>query len=81
MFGWNSPDEGVRNYVLRGPPEAFGNALLLTGNHAYTQVLRGQIHNLYAAAKKENGKILLPRYYGDNGWYGFHDGESDLPAD
>jgi hypothetical protein len=76
VFGWNSPDEGVRNYVLRGPPEAFGNALLLTGNQAYTQVLRRQVDNLYAAKKIENGKVLIPRYYGDQGWYGFHDGES-----
>lgn len=80
VFGWNSPDEGVRNYVLRGPPEGFGNALLLTGNHAYTQVLRGQIDNLYDAAKRENGRVLLPRYYGENGWYGFHDGESGSPG-
>ena len=40
VFGWNSADEGVRNYVLRGPPEAFGNALLLTGDQGYTQVLQ-----------------------------------------
>jgi hypothetical protein len=76
VFGWNSPDEGVRNYVLRGPPEAFGNALLLTGDQSYTQVLRTQIDNLYAAARVENGRTLVPRYYGDQGWYGFHDGIS-----
>lgn len=76
VFGWNSPDEGVRNYVLRGPPEAFGNALLLTGDQSYTQVLRRQIDNLYAAAKVEKGRTRLPRYYGDSGWYGHHDGES-----
>ena len=80
VFGWNSPDEGVRNYVLRGPPEAFGNALLLTGNQAYTGVLRRQIDNLYAAKKVENGRVLVPRYYGDNGWYGHHDGESGSPG-
>ena len=80
VFGWNSPDEGRRNYVLRGPPEAFGNALLLTGDQQYTQVLRRQIDNLYAAAKRENGRILLPRYFGDNGWYGHHDGESGSPG-
>jgi hypothetical protein len=73
VFGWNSPDEGVRNYVLRGPPEAFGNALLLTGDQSYAQVIRTQIDNLFAAAKIENGKTLLPRYYGDDGWYGFHE--------
>lgn len=76
VFGWNSQDEGVRNYVLRGPPEGFGNALLLTGDQGYTQVLRRQIDNLYAASKEEDGRILIPRYYGDDGWYGFHDGES-----
>lgn len=76
VFGWNSPDEGVRNYVFRGPPEAFGNALLLTGDQAYTQVMRRQIDNLYAAARVENGRTLVPRYYGDQGWYGHHDGES-----
>ncbi len=75
VFGWNSADEGVRNYVLRGPPEAFGNALLLTGDQKYTQVLRKQVDNLYANSKAENGRVLLPRYYGDQGWYGHHDGE------
>ncbi len=75
VFGWNSPDEGVRNYVLRGPPEAFGNALLLTGDQGYTQVLRKQVDNLYANSKVQNGRVLLPRYYGDQGWYGHHDGE------
>ncbi len=76
VFGWNSADEGRRNYVLRGPPEAFGNALLLTGDQVYTQVLRRQIDNLYAASRTENGRVLVPRYYGDQGWYGFHDLES-----
>jgi hypothetical protein len=72
VFGWNSPDEGVRNYVLRGPPEAFGAAYLLTGDPAYPQVLRRQMDNLYAAQRVEDGQVLLPRYYGDKGWYGFH---------
>ena len=73
VFGWNSPDTGVRNYVLRGPPEAFGNALLLTGDQGYTQVLRRQIDNLYAVKQVKDGKVLLPRYYGDQGWYGYHE--------
>ena len=76
VFGWNSPDEGVRNYVLRGPPEGFGNALLLTGDQVYTQVLRTQIDNLYANKQVKDGRVLLPRYYGDQGWYGHHDGET-----
>jgi hypothetical protein len=27
--------------------------------------------NLFAAARVEDGEVLLPRYYGDDGWYGF----------
>jgi hypothetical protein len=73
VFGWNSPDSGVRNYVLRGPPEGFGNALLLTGDQGYTDVLRKQLDNLYAQKKVENGKTLIPVYYGDQGWYGYYD--------
>ncbi|WP_454759518.1 hypothetical protein [Caulobacter segnis] len=73
VFGWNSPDSGVRNYVLRGPPEGFGNALLLTGDQGYTAVLRKQLDNLYAQKKVENGKTMIPVYYGDKGWYGYYD--------
>ena len=47
----------------------------LTGDQGYTQVLRRQVDNLYANKKVENGRVLLPRYYGDQGWYGHHDGE------
>ncbi len=72
VFGWNSPDTGVRNYTLRGPPEAFGNALLLTGDHQYVDVIRRQLDNLFAVSRVEDGRVLLPRYYGDEGWYGFH---------
>lgn len=70
VFGWNSPDGGTRNYTLRGPPEAFGAALLLTGDQRYTSVLRRQFDNLFAAARKEGDSLLLPRYHGPDGWYG-----------
>lgn len=80
VFGWNSPDEGVRNYVFRGPPEAFGAALLLTGDQSWPQTLRGQIDNLYAAKKVENGRVMVPHYYGDQGWYGFADVDGSSPG-
>jgi hypothetical protein len=53
---------------------------LLSGDQSYTQVLRRQLDNLYAARKVEGGRVLLPRYYGDQGWYGHHDGESGAPG-
>ncbi|MBX2811759.1 MAG: hypothetical protein KTR25_08110 [Myxococcales bacterium] len=80
IFGWNSSDEGTRNYVLRGPPEGFGNALLLTGNQAYADVLRQQVNNLYVAKRVENGKTLIPVYYGKSGWYGYHDVDVIAPV-
>jgi hypothetical protein len=80
VFGWNSPDEGVRNYVFRGPPEAFGAALLLTGDKRWIDVLSGQLDNLYAAKKVENGTTLVPHYYGDQGWYGYHDVNGSSPG-
>lgn len=71
IFGWNSPDGGTRNYTLRGPPEAFGAALLLTGDQGYTDVLRNQMDNLFEAARTQDGELLLPRYHGEEGWYGY----------
>jgi hypothetical protein len=71
VFGWNFwPQESGRNYYMRGPRLAFGQALMLTGDQRFVNPLRRQIANLYAARKIENGRILLPNKYGDNGWYG-----------
>lgn len=80
VFGWSSVDTGKRNYVLRGPPEAFGNALLLTGDQGYTGVLRRQIDNLYAQKRVENGVTKIPVYYGDQGWYGYFDVNGKSPG-
>lgn len=80
VFGWNSVDTGRRNYVLRGPPEAFGNALLLTGDQGYTNVLRRQLNNLYAQKKVEDGVTKIPVYYGPQGWYGYYDADGHSPG-
>ncbi|WP_454715467.1 hypothetical protein [Caulobacter segnis] len=45
----------------------------MTGDQGYTAVLRKQLDNLYAQKKVENGKTLIPVYYGDKGWYGYYD--------
>ena len=79
IFGWNSPDDGLRNYVLRGIPAAFGQAAMLTKNMAYIAPVRRQVDNLFAVARVENGVALLPHYYGEHdgkvGWYGYRPGE------
>jgi hypothetical protein len=71
-FGWNFwPQSNTRNYYIRGPRLAFGEAFLLTADASFLEPLRRQIANLYAAKKEENGRILLPNKYGEKGWYGY----------
>ena len=48
-----------------------GNAFLLTHSPKYLEPLRRQLENLYAAKREENGRVLLPNKYGDQGWYGY----------
>ena len=69
MWGWTG--EGERNYVFRGPPEGFDVALLLSGDQSYTQVMRHQIDNIFAARKVVGGKIQVPHLYDDKGWGGY----------
>lgn len=72
VFGWDfDPASGSRNYFIRGPRIGFGIGLLLSGDRGYMEPLRRQIANLYAAKRIENGRTLLPRKYGDNGWYSY----------
>jgi hypothetical protein len=79
VFGWSSPDDGRRNYVLRGVPAAFGQAAMLTGDMSYIDTIRRQVDNLFAAARIEGGQRLLPHYFGEKdgavGWYGYLPGE------
>ncbi|MEO5739840.1 MAG: hypothetical protein ABIS29_04505, partial [Vicinamibacterales bacterium] len=79
IFGWNSPDDGLRNYVLRGVPAAFGQAAMLSRNVGYVDSIRRQVDNIFAAARIENNDVLLPHYYGEAGgkigWYGYRQGE------
>jgi hypothetical protein len=79
IFGWNSPDDGLRNYTMRGVPAAFGQAAMLTRDMSYLDPIRRQVDNLFAAAIVENGETLLPHYFGEKdgkvGWYGYRKGE------
>ncbi len=72
VFGWNFwPQSDGRNYFIRGPRIGFGIGTLLTGDLSFMDPLRGQITNLYAAKKTVDGKVLLPRKHGDQGFYGY----------
>ncbi|MCB1022449.1 MAG: hypothetical protein KDC27_21145, partial [Acidobacteria bacterium] len=72
VFGWNfDPKSGSRNYFIRGPRIAFGIAAMLTGDASWMEPLRRQIQNLYFVKQEENGRTLLPRKHGPDGWYGY----------
>ena len=76
VFGWDfDPASGSRNYFIRGPRIGFGIGLLLSGDRGYMEPLRRQIANLYAAKRVENGRTLLPRKHGDDGWYSYSPNE------
>lgn len=71
-FGWNfDPAVSGRNYYMRGARTGLGTALLLTGDLSFSEPLRRQLANLYAAQKVENGRVLLPQKHGEKGWYGY----------
>jgi hypothetical protein len=65
-----------RNYWSAGTWPGFANALLLTGDQSFVDVLRNQMDNFYANKKVENGKVMLPQMYGDPKGYK-HDGEPE----
>jgi hypothetical protein len=71
-YGWNFTiyDGEIEQIAHRNTFDAgffpgFANALLLTGDQGYVDVLRKQMDNLYAQKKVENGRVLLPQMFGD----------------
>ena len=79
-YGWNftifdGELEAIahRNYFVAGSWPGFSNALLMSGDQSFINVLRRQMDNIYAQKKVENGRTLLPQMYGDPRGYK-HDG-------
>jgi hypothetical protein len=73
-YGWDfapwSPESGrvaYRNMFRKGMWPGFGNALMVTGDQAYVDVLRRQINNIYAQKKIVDGQVLVPHNYGVKG--------------
>ena len=71
-YGWNFTifdgelqQIAHRNNFTASSWPGFSNALLLTGNHSYVDVLRKQMELIYEHKKVQDGKTLLPQMYGD----------------
>ena len=47
---------------------AFSNALLLTGDQSYIDILRRQVDNMYENKKIINGETALPFNFDEDGW-------------
>ena len=78
-YGWNFTifdgelqQIAHRNYFTAASWAGFSNALLLTGDQSYVDVLRKQLDLLYENKKVENGKTLLPQMYGDPRGYKYN---------
>ena len=78
-YGWNFTifdgelgQIAHRNYFTAGSWPGFSNALLLSGDPSFVQVLRRQMNNMYAQEKVENGRTLLPQMYGDPRGYKYN---------
>jgi hypothetical protein len=81
-YGWNFTifdgelqDVAHRNYFTAGTWPGFGNALLLTGDQGFVDVLRKQMDLIYAQKKVVDGKTLIPQMYGDPRGYKFNERE------
>lgn len=73
-YGWDfspwSPEHqevAHRNMFAKGMWPGFGNALMVTGNQDYVNVLRQQVDNIYAQKKTVNGRMMVPYNYGVKG--------------
>ena len=73
-YGWDfspwSPEHKVvahRNMFDKGMWPGFSNALMVTGDQGYIDVLRRQVDNMYAQKKVINGRLMIPHNYGEKG--------------
>ena len=78
-YGWNFTifdgelqQIAHRNNFTAASWAGFSNALLLTGDQSYVDVLRKQLDLIYEHKKVESGKTLLPQMYGDPRGYKYN---------
>ncbi|MFC1552532.1 hypothetical protein ACFL6P_08220 [Candidatus Latescibacterota bacterium] len=73
-YGWDfspwSPEfknVAHRNMFDKGMWPGFSNALMITGDQSYIDVLRTQMDNMYAESKIVDGRLTIPHNYGEKG--------------
>ena len=68
-YGWRWP-HGL-NTIIEPLTIAAMNAVLLTGDYNYLDIPRGQLLKLMDLGRTENGQLLVPHRYTDEGWTSF----------
>lgn len=66
LYGWNHY-QGF-NVIFHGISCAAENAVMLSGDYGYLELLRSQIKVMLDAGIKKDGQLLVPWRYGKDGW-------------
>ena len=68
-YGWRWPHGG--RVMLEALCNAGCNATMLTGDPSWLDLFRSQADKLWEMRREEDGKIMIPNKYGQQGWFEF----------
>ncbi|HJP29115.1 MAG: hypothetical protein QF689_18235 [Candidatus Latescibacteria bacterium] len=66
-YGWRWPHGG--RVMLEALCNAGCNATMLTGDPSWLDLFRSQADKLWEMRREEDGKIMIPNKYGQQGWF------------
>ncbi len=70
VLGWDWIKFGGFYVMGPGMQIGMGNALLLSGDLSYMSPLRAQCDALWENRIRKDDRLVVPGYYGDDGWHG-----------
>jgi hypothetical protein len=76
-YGWRWP-HGFMS-IIQPLTIAAMNALLLTGDQRYLDIPRGQLDHMLDLGREEDGRLLVPHRYTDQGWTAYRPLSPEFP--
>ncbi len=76
-YGWRWP-HGFMS-IIQPLTIAAMNAVLLTGDMSYLDIPRGQLDRMIELGREENGQLLVPHRYTDEGWTAYRPLSPEYP--
>jgi hypothetical protein len=76
-YGWRWP-HGLMT-IVQPLTVAAMNAVLLTGDMRYLDIPRGQVDRIIELGRLENGRLLVPNRYTDQGWTAYRPLSPEYP--